>query len=219
MGVTRLLENYRDASFGARLFMRVRWMTCPFPAVERAVPKHGRVLDVGCGHGLLTCYLSIQSPVRRVRGIDPDREKIAVARQAAVRVSGSHPPEFRVGGTNDVPAGRWDAIVVVDVLYLLDEQAQRSFLATCIRRLAPGGRLIIKEMADRPRLKFWWNRLQETISVRLLGFTQGSGQFHFTPPQTLAAWLREAGLQVRQQSIDRRYLHPHYLTIGSKRRV
>jgi 2-polyprenyl-3-methyl-5-hydroxy-6-metoxy-1,4-benzoquinol methylase len=211
------LRAYRKAPLGDRLHVLVRWLTCPFPAVVEVLPSSGRVLEVGCGHGLFSGYLAQRSPGLQVHGVDIDADKIAVA-------AASEPPaggrlDFAVGDSGSVPDGPWDAVVLVDVLYLLDETAQRALLESCAAVLAPGGVLVVKDMAIRPRWKARWNAMQEALSVRVLKITEGSPEFVFTDPDERARWLVAAGLRdVRARRLDRGRVHPHHLLVGSAAR-
>lgn len=210
------LSLYRAAPGPVRAHLRVRWATCPFPAAAEAVPTAGRVLEVGCGHGLFSAYLAAASPARSVRGIDVDEQKIRIAERAAeqARARGAD-LAFEAMPPGELPAGTWDAVAIVDVLYLIGAAAQRRLLWECASRLAPGGVLAVKEMSLHPRWKFLWNLVQETVSVRVLGITRG-GRFTFTPPDRIAAWMRQDGLEVRQRSLQRGYVHPHHLVAGRR---
>jgi len=199
---------FDDASLAARAHVRVRWASCPFPAVAAAVPTEGRILEVGCGHGLFSMYLALSGPGRTVVGVDLDADKIAEARAAAARLGVD--VTFEVGTAARLPAGPWDAIVIVDVMYLLDERAQRTLLDECVAQLADGGALVVKEMSATPTWKATWNRTQEALAVKVLRITEGGG-LHFVPSEQLAAWLREAGLVVTETPLDRHYPHPHAL--------
>ena len=207
------LGAYRGAPLGDRLHVLVRWLTCPFPPIVDVLPSAGRVLEVGCGHGLFSGYLARRSPRLQVLGVDIDADKIAVA--TAAEPLGDGRLRFWVGDSGSVPDGPWDAVVLVDVLYLLDEAGQRALLDSCAAVLAPGGVLVVKDMATRPRWKARWNAAQEALSVRVLKITAGSREFAFTDPDERARWLVAAGLSdVRAIRLDRGRVHPHHLLVG-----
>ena len=212
------LALYRDAPASVRVHVWLRWQTCPFWEVARAAPVEGSVLEIGCGHGLLATSLALDSRRREVLGIDVDIRKIWGALCAARNATlvGAN-LRFDQAAPGHLPAGPWDCIAIADVLYLLDPRNQRQLLQECAARLAPKGTLLIKEMALRPRWKFRWNVLQETISVRWLGLTLWERHpFTFVPPAELARWLRQAGLEVEFRSLDAGYLHPHLLLVGRR---
>ena len=207
------LAAYRHSPAAARAHVLVRWLSCPFDPVVDVLPRTGRVLEVGCGHGLFSTYLAARSPQLTVHGVDIDQDKIAVAR-GTVGGPADH-RTFEASTSGEVPAGPWDAVVLVDVLYLLDAAGQRGLLEECAARLAPGGLLVVKDMATTPRWKARVNALQEAVSVRVLGITEGSADFAFVDPDERARWLTGAGLlDVRARRLDRGRAHPHHLLVG-----
>lgn len=207
----RLLSLYQGAPLRARAHVRVRWATCPFGAVAGELPASGSILEVGCGHGLLSLYLALASADRRLTGIDVDREKLDAAAAAAARGGIAATFEAVEGGA--VPEGPWDGIAIVDVLYLLPAHDQRSLLSACAERLVPGGVLAVKEMSPVPRWKARWNVVQETAAVKLLGVTAGE-ELTFLPPVELASAMARHGLDVRERPLHRGYPHPHHLLVG-----
>ena len=72
-----------------------------------------------------------------------------------------------------VPPGPWDAIVIVDVLYLLDADHELALLDGCLAELAPGGVLVVKETDVVPRLKHAIAKAQELLATRVLRITAG----------------------------------------------
>ncbi|HEX3620966.1 MAG TPA: class I SAM-dependent methyltransferase [Acidimicrobiales bacterium] len=209
----RVLSLYQDSTLVTRAHVRVRWATCPFRAVAQEIPTSGRILEVGCGHGLLSLLLALTSPARALHGIDVDQDKLDGARAAAVR--GDLDVTFDVAVGGDLPEGPWDAIAIIDVLYLLDADSQRSLLRSCAERLAAGGTLVVKEMAPVPRWKAAWNHAQEVAAVKLLGITEGS-ELTFLAPAELAAAMSDGGLEVLERPLHRGYPHPHHLLVGRK---
>lgn len=211
---------YAEQPLRVRAHVRVRWRTCPFPAVAAYVPTAGRILDLGCGHGVFSAYLALQSDRRQVLGTDVASDKIraALAAAGAAAARGRTNLRFALADRDgeSLPAGPWEAIVVLDVLYLLEPERQESLLTRCARALSPGGLLLVKEVADRPRWKAAWNRMQETLSVRVLRITSGK-RLWFLPPAQHAAWLASRGLEVAEHSLDEGFVHPHHLIVARRR--
>lgn len=211
------LALYSRAPLPVRAHVRGRWASCPFRRIAGEVPSRGRVLEVGCGYGLFSCHLALASKERDVLGIDIDLRKIVHARFAAeeARARGAS-CDFHLMPPGEVPDGLWDAIVIVDVLYLLEPDAQAGLLHSCTEQLALGGRLIVKEVGTTPSWKAHWNAVQEFLAVKVLRITSGD-QLTFLDPDVLGAWMEKDGLSVRQQAIDRGYPHPHHLIVGARR--
>lgn len=212
---------YRGLGLRTRAHVAVRWVSCPFPAVTAAVPERGRVLEVGCGHGLFAAYLAMAAPGRAVSGVDIDAAKIALGRRVARRaVEQGADLHLAVGSAGQIPPGPWNAVVIVDVLYLLDAAAQRALLSACAEQLAPGGVLVIKEMGTTPRWKSRWNLAQETLSVRVLGITAAEPAagpaFTFLPSTAVTELLAAAGLRTEVHPVDRHRPHPHQLIVGHR---
>jgi 2-polyprenyl-3-methyl-5-hydroxy-6-metoxy-1,4-benzoquinol methylase len=187
--------------------------------MEPFVPSSGRILEVGCGYGVFSCHLALASRQRHVLGVDVDVDKVVHAEFAAkqARAKGAR-CEFHLSPPGEVPPGPWDAVVIVDVLYLLDADAQAGLLQSCAEQLALGGVLVVKEMATTPRWKARWNAVQETLAVRVLRITAGEG-LTFLDPDVLGAWMAEQNLTVTHHRIDRGYPHPHHLIIGARRKA
>jgi SAM-dependent methyltransferase len=195
-----------------QVYLRVKLRICPVRRVETYLPPAGRVLDLGCGNGLMAALFMLGSSRRRVTGFDLDPGKVRAARRLKARWPSL---EFEVA---DLAARRFPACesaVLVDVLYLIPRPKQDAILAECYRALRPGGLLLLKEMDTRPRWKYAWNYFQETLAVKVLGFTLG-GRFYFRPRADCFRTLEGLGFRVRVVRLDRGYAYPHILYLCRK---
>jgi 2-polyprenyl-6-hydroxyphenyl methylase/3-demethylubiquinone-9 3-methyltransferase len=186
----RTLALYDDSPSPERLFVRARAFLSDLAVLERHAPLTGKVLDLGCGHGLVSNLLALGNPGREVTGIDIAEEKIEAARRT-VGVRGN--VQFFVADATTFDGGPYVAITVADVFYLIPPEEQRALLASCARMLAPDGVLIWKSQVRTPRWKYAITRGQEWL-MTTLGPTQGHGLYFLDTDESLGA-LHDAGLR------------------------
>ncbi len=202
------MRLYASSGAAVRGHTRIRAWTAPLAAVATRAPETGRLLEVGCGHGLFANACALLHPGLEVLGIDPAPSKIAAA-LATVGTRGN--VRFRRQQLDDLPERDFDAVAIVDVLYLVPRAEWTTFLARCRDTLRPGGRLLLKDVDTRPRWKFYRCVAQETLSVKLLGITLGGG-FAFASRDEMIALLSTLGFRdVRAVDLGRGYLTPHIL--------
>ncbi len=205
---------------GVRWHMAGRARSFPLQALCAEVPAEGRVLEIGCGHALVSASLALQSAGRQVVGYDIDAAKIRSAEQVAEAVTaagGNLAVSVSTGGDGDspVPAGPWDAVVIADVLYLLSPADQEAILTASAAELAPGGVLVLKELDDHPAPKVAFARAEEVLATRVLRITAGS-HLHWRSADDWATVLERAGLKVSVRRVHRGYPYPHALIVGRR---
>jgi 2-polyprenyl-3-methyl-5-hydroxy-6-metoxy-1,4-benzoquinol methylase len=204
----KALSLYRGLGAAVALHTRLRAFTCPMSSVLARVPQEGRLLEVGCGHGLFANEAALQNPKLHVLGVDPSGPKIEWAEKTA---AGRPNVAFRQQRVEEVSERAFDAVAVLDVLYLVPRAEWPGFLQACRERLRSGGRFLLKEVDVRPRWKFYRCLVQESVSVRMLGITMGH-EFAFEPPEAMSALLEEAGFRgISVTPLGRGYLTPHVL--------
>jgi ubiquinone/menaquinone biosynthesis C-methylase UbiE len=208
--------NPSAVRLGARLHLSIRRRMFGFDALLQHAPHTGTLIDLGCGHGWFAGMLAQARPGCQVIGFDPDEARVDEAREMAI-ARGLGNLRFEVGTAERVSLPPAAMVSVIDVLYLLSPADQESVVATAARALEPGGQLLVKEMGSRPRWKHTWNRLQETLAVRVLRLTASERRrFHFRDEQEWAALMQTAGLRVDIERLDAGYLHPHVLVRGTR---
>ncbi|GAB3513380.1 bifunctional 2-polyprenyl-6-hydroxyphenol methylase/3-demethylubiquinol 3-O-methyltransferase UbiG [Pseudoxanthomonas daejeonensis] len=154
-----------------------------------------RVLDVGCGGGLLSEALARAGA--QVTALDLAPELVKVARlhtlESGVQV------DYQVKAVEVLAAerpGSFDAITCMEMLEHVPDPA--SIIAACATLLRPGGRLFLSTL-NRTPAAFALAIVGAEYVARLL--PKGTHRYaEFIKPSELAAWLREAGLQIEDVS-------------------
>ena len=106
-----------------------------------------RVLDVGCGEGRF-CRLLASRDVKTT-GIDPTAALIEAARQR-------HPGgDYLVGRAEELPFADATFDLVISYLSLVDVEAVSTAISEMNRVLAPGGKLLIANLASHNSAGKW----------------------------------------------------------------
>jgi 2-polyprenyl-3-methyl-5-hydroxy-6-metoxy-1,4-benzoquinol methylase len=200
----RALGSYRGAGLATRAFLGLRYLVVPVGALERQVRGlGGRVLSVGCGHGLLERHLAAVNPALRIDGLELDRTRVELAKRTADRF-----PAVNVscGDVTRLPvtAVGYDAVLAVDLLHHLEPPAQEQALAGLWRALRPGGVLLLKEIDTAPSWKHAWNAFHDRIVARQA--------VHCRSREEMAVLVTEAGFEVDlARTVRHSAPYPHYL--------
>lgn len=185
-----LLALYEPLPRSVRLFVRIRLSLSDLDQIERYVPTRGAMLDIGCGHGLVANLLAITGPERTVLGIDLDEHKIASAQQTVGHRANIR---FAVGDAGALPPGRYTAVTIADVMYLIPPATQRAIITSIAQSLEPGGLLVWKSQVRHPRWKYALTYGQEWL-MTTVGPTRGAGLYFMDQAASLAA-IGAAGLR------------------------
>ena len=162
---------------------------------DRIALSGARVLDVGCGGGLLSEAMAREGA--QVTGLDlaPDLVEIAKLHllESGLKV------DYRLQSVEALAIeqpGSFDAITCMEMLEHVPDPA--SVLAACATLLAPGGRLLLSTL----------NRTPAAFAVAIVGAEYVAGLLprgthsyaSFIKPSELGAWLREAGFELEDVS-------------------
>jgi len=213
VGRSELIRILGGAGWRMKLYLKIKLRICPLLRAEAYFPEAGKCVDLGCGNGVFPAILKLGSPARDVLGLDLDARKLADARKALAGVPGL---DFCEGDVVTFAYPPADVFSLIDVLYLLPYENQDAVLRKCRAALRPGGLLFIKEMDTRPRWKYVWNMIQETVAVKLVGFTLG-GRFYFRNRTETIGRLRDLGFDVAFVRLDRGYWYPHVLYLARRK--
>jgi SAM-dependent methyltransferase len=224
-------ERYRSAGRFARIFARGK---LSFDPVFRHMLEQGliapraRVLDIGCGQGLLASLLQAcaamdrqslwpsgwaASPTAaRFTGIELMPRDVKRAKAALGETA-----NFICGDMRRTPFPEADAVVILDVLHYISVPEQNEVLTRVRRALSAGGRLLLRVGDASSRRGFVTSQWADA----LITFVRG----HRKPPhfgRALGDWiatLDSLGFEVRSQPMSEGTPFANVLLIATVRPV
>ncbi len=121
----------------------------PYEVVEKMLPENGLIIDLGCGEGLLSNYLAIASPKRKIIGYEITPERLKRATKGLKNTS------FEVGDIVNISYPKADFFILFHVLHHLSSfKAQEEVLKKVKNKLKDSGKLIIVDVYIEPSLKY-----------------------------------------------------------------
>jgi cyclopropane fatty-acyl-phospholipid synthase-like methyltransferase len=201
-----LWDLYKDAPKGARVQQTLRAYILPYDELLAYLPDGDSLLDIGCGVGAFASLAGLRKPYSKIVGVDRERA-IVVARGVAdeARFTFIAGDDFR-----EWPADQFDCVSVIDVMHHVGPDYQDAFLSALLARIAPGGRLIYKDMADDP-LPALVNRAHDLVSAR--------EWIHYYPIERASDAIVAAGLKITHAETITRGPYHHELLIADRPRA
>ncbi len=178
---------------------------------DRAALAGLRVLDVGCGGGLLAEAMAAEGAT--VTGIDLAHEALLVARLHAIE--NGLTIDYRETSVEDLARdgadGSFDVVTCLEMLEHVPDPA--SVICACARLVKPDGQVFFSTINRTP--KAW---LTAVVGAEYLMniLPRGTHEYaRFIRPSELAAWMRAAGLQVTTMSGVRYWPLVHHFALSS----
>lgn len=173
------------------------------------LPRDARILDLGCGQGVLAAMLGAAREAHArgewphdwpqppnpaaMRGID-------ISRRGVERAARANPEgEFIAGNIADATFANSDAVVILDVLHYLDALSQQQVLERVRDTLAPGGVLLLRIGDAGKGARFAVTRAVDFVVTALRGSIPRT---HVKPAAEWRRQLEELGFAVEAQPMS-----------------
>jgi len=156
--------------------------------------KGKRVLDVGCGGGILAESLAREGAI--VTGVDPSEQSLVVARRHAAESGLSI--EYRLGAAESLATGKeprpFDLVFAVDVLEHVDDLDRTLEGIARVLEVGGGMGFLTHNRTPAAFLQLIWR--EEYVDHTM---PEGFHEFRrFLPPEALRAALAAQGLAVQE---------------------
>lgn len=162
---------------------------------ERANLAGKKVLDVGCGGGILSEGMSLRGA--EVKGIDMGEAPLAVARLHGLESGAKVDYEqITVEELAEREAGTYDVVTCLEMLEHVPEPL--SIIKACQKLLKPGGELFLSTINRNPKAYLFAIVGAEHILKML---PKGTHEYKkFIKPSELANYVRQANLELQDLS-------------------
>ena len=169
------------------------------------LPDEGRLIDLGCGLGVLSALLTEARNQHQLGNWNPDWptppqhlelhgvELLDWKVEAAKRALGDK-ASIRQGDIRTAEFPDCSTVIILDVLLYLNASEQRQILQRIARTLQPGGTLLLREGNAAGGLRFHVTSLAEHICCLWRG--QGWQALHYRNAAEWIALLEELGFAV-----------------------
>lgn len=149
-------DVYRAKAPNRRELDRTHWPRNRAEACVHFAPGGGRVLDVGCGSGLL--LYNLRHDYKQLYGIELSRQRVETARQTLAGLP-AEVERANIEHDLDIEDGYFDTIILSDVIeHIVDLWPA---MESVTRLLRPGGRVVV----TTPNIASWRRRLSLLMGV------------------------------------------------------
>lgn len=191
--------------FIPRIYAFIRSKILPIKAINKFIPKNGRILDVGCGYGLTTTYFAKSQKNRIVIGSEINSKRINIARKISKNI-----PNISFKVNNLLPKNqKFDTIIAIDLLHHISTSEKKIFLNECKQNLNTNGLLIIKDIDTKPFLKFLWTYIHDLLLTKFKPL-----DFYSSPK--MSSFLKCHKFRIIKQRVLKNILYPHIIYICKK---
>jgi len=191
-------SRYKSIPLSTRFFLKARWKLTPYSQMVSRLPLQGRILDLGCGHGLFALAAALHGPERTVLGIDHDPNRIALGVCAAQDI-----PNIQLETGSLLQAYKkpesYSAVAMIDVMHYFNPEIQEKLIRQAYTLLPSGGTLLVREVDPQGGIPSVWNRLYEKVATTV-GFTRiEKSTHHFRTRHDWEALLQKNGFKVQAE--------------------
>lgn len=169
--------------------MRLRFSS--YDVMASHVPPSGRILDLGCGFGMLSSYLALSSERRVVKGVDISARRIHIARRASRGIGNIC---FEEGDFLGTDFAGYDCILLIDTLHYFPAPVQDRIIERCCEGMRKMGMILIRDSNRDVKLRHFITGWYETVMTKS-GFTKGETLF-FRSFRELKGLIESLGFRV-----------------------
>lgn len=206
-----IFKTYKNLELSQKIFICIRYITCPWNKLLVLVNNNRSILDIGCGHGLFLHLIRRRYSKVDCVGFDHDSKKMELANSSTSEIR-----FFSIDQIGKIEKSSFDYVSIIDVLYSVPINDWDKVITLAYEYLKPGGTLIIKETVNKPFLKYCFCLMQEIFAIKILRYTKGEFPNLLPADFYINKLVQNYFVIIEHYSVAKNYLWPHYLFIVRK---
>jgi 2-polyprenyl-6-hydroxyphenyl methylase/3-demethylubiquinone-9 3-methyltransferase len=170
---------YKRNNYLLRIYLFIRWIWTPYLKFADYLPDTGSIIDLGCGHGLLSLVIALKKHHTEVIGVDHDRVRIEFLNRLPSRIKNLKIVfESITGYLSRIKNNKekYSAVVMIDVIHYFDYPVQERIIEIVSELLSESGIFMMREINPKAGLNSKINYAYEKIATGI-GFTKGEHVF------------------------------------------
>jgi len=142
------------------LYFEIRKRICPFDIVLKNIPTQQKILDIGCGNGIIYKYYLKKLKYISYTGIDNNKKSIIKLNNLKTKKAIFLNKDVKEI-TNDI--AKYDCILMIDIMHHLKINQQKKIIENILLKMKNGSTLIYKDISNRNFIKSLINRFHDLI--------------------------------------------------------
>jgi ubiquinone/menaquinone biosynthesis C-methylase UbiE len=207
----RVVELYSKGEY-TKSFAKFRFWYGPLIELNKLVPKSGEILDIGSGEGILSNFLAVSAPRRKILGVEINQQRIKQAFKGIKNV------RFVKGDVLKTSLPRSKTIVLSHVLHHLGSKgAQEKLLNNCFGLLKKNGRIIIAEVDKEFSISYIGGWIADVFLIPIFFEKKiiDTGIYHRSRKEWTAL-LKGMGFSIKYQKVTKDRIYPEVIFVAYK---
>lgn len=189
--------------------VRFRPAICPFDEIFKSIRSGVSAFDIGCGSGFMLFAIGRLRAPQLLVGVDANAALISATTESLAKTLPGVPVKLMATPSfSDWPDVQFDVVTLIDVLHHVPVQFQADFVRAAAARVAPGGVLIYKDMASKPLIYGFANRLHDLVLAKQW--------INYVPIDEVSKTLAESGFVESSRMEKKMFCYAHQMIVMTR---
>ena len=194
-----------DMSLQEKIITIFRPLYAPLHILLNKIPRGSRLLDIGCGTGVFLILANFLRGIESGLGVDINRRSIELAES----VADSKKLSFRViSNLSDLQNVDCTYLSCIDLLHHIGKNEKVDLIKKISDLLPIGGKVLLKDLAPKPRWRSIANRITDYLSTR--------SKVAYLSQYAAAEMLEKNGFEITDSGKFNMYIWSHYFIEAKK---